>query len=249
MITLSFSGDFPAARRAVFERAAVRWDEIITTQFDPITYEGVTITGMRIDASVVDIDGAEGVLGRAGPTVLRAGSELPLIGVMEFDRADVVDLEGAGSFEDVILHEMAHVLGFGTLWSRRNLIAGAGSIDPRFIGPAASREFALLDADGGSAVPVANTGGAGTRDGHWRELIFGDELLTGFLSGTGRPLSRMSIASFEDLGYAVDYGRADDFVLPGFRDLALKGVPEAVRSGILCRMERPEPIVLRQDES
>lgn len=245
MITLVFSGDFTAARRAVFERAAARWDTVITTVFDPIQFEGATVTGVRIDASIVEIDGPSGVLGQAGPTVLRAGSELPLIGIMEFDQADVVTLENAGSFEDVILHEMAHVLGFGTLWVRNNLIVGAGTMDPRFVGPAASREFSVLDPDGGTAVPLANTGGAGTREGHWRELVFGAELLTGFLSGNDRPLSRMSIASFEDLGYDVDYSRADTFVLPNFRDLALMGVPEAVRSFDLCRMGRPEPIVLK----
>ncbi|WP_371226264.1 leishmanolysin-related zinc metalloendopeptidase [Roseovarius sp. 2305UL8-3] len=244
MIELVFSGDFTTARRAVFDDAAARWDAVINTAFDPIQFEGTVLTGVRIDASIVEIDGASGILGQAGPTVLRPGSELPLTGVMEFDQADVVNLENAGSFADVILHEMAHVLGFGTLWSRRNLIAGAGTMDPRFVGPAASREFARLDPDGGTAVPLANTGGAGTREGHWRELVFGDELLTGFLSGSDRPLSRMSIASFEDLGYGVDYSRADPFVLPSFRELALKGVTEAVRSCDLCRMERTEPIVL-----
>ncbi|MCF2869708.1 matrixin family metalloprotease [Octadecabacter sp. G9-8] len=246
MITLVFSGEFTAARRAVFERAAQRWETIIETQFEPIEFEGTDITGVRIDASIADIDGPSGVLGQAGPTVLRPGSELPLVGIMEFDQADIVTLENAGSFEDVILHEMAHVLGFGTLWARNNLIAGAGSLDPRFVGAAASREYAVLDPDGGAAVPLANTGGAGTREGHWRELVFGDELLTGFLSGNDRPLSRTSIASFEDLGYDVDYTRADTFVLPSFHDLALMGVPEAVRICDLCRMGRPEPYVFGQ---
>lgn len=234
-------------RRAVFERAASRWDTVINTLFDPIQFEGTVLTGVRIDASIADIDGAEGILGRAGPTILRPQSELPLVGIMEFDRADVVKLENAGSFEDVILHEMAHVLGFGTLWDRRNLIVGTGTMDPRFVGPAASREFARLDPDGGTAVPLANTGGAGTREGHWRELVFGDELLTGFLSGNDRPLSRMSIASFEDIGYEVDYTRADTFALPSFRELALKGVTEAVRICDLCRMQRTQPVVLEQD--
>ena len=247
MITLVFSGDFTAARQTVFERAAARWDTVINTLFDPIQFEGNDLTGVRIDASITDIDGTNGILGRAGPTILRPQSELPLVGIMEFDRADVVKLENAGSFEDVILHEMAHVLGFGTLWVRRNLIVGTGTMDPRFVGSAASREFARLDPDGGTAVPLANTGGAGTREGHWRELVFGDELLTGFLSGNDRPLSRMSVASFEDIGYEVDYTRADTFALPNFRELALKGVTEAVRSRDLCRMQRTQPIVLEQD--
>jgi len=139
---------------------------------------------------------------------------------------------------------MAHVLGFGTLWPRQRLIRRAGSMDPRFIGPAAAREYSVLDPEGGEHVPIANTGGGGTREAHWRELIFGDELLTGFLSGARRPISRMSIASFEDLGYEVDYGAADPYTLPSFRQLALMGVTEAVRICDLCRMGRPEPEVI-----
>ncbi|WP_299149657.1 leishmanolysin-related zinc metalloendopeptidase [uncultured Tateyamaria sp.] len=246
MITLAFSDEVSTSRREVFERAATRWDGLINTGFDPIRFEGSVLTGVRIDVSITEIDGADGVLGQAGPTVLRPGPELPLIGIMEFDSADVVSLESRGSFADVILHEMAHVLGFGTLWTRKNLITGTGTMDPRFIGSAASREFAALDPDGGRAVPLANTGGAGTREGHWRELIFGNELLTGFLSGADRPLSRLSVASFEDIGYEVDYSGADAFSLPSFRELALTGITEAVRNCDLCRMGRTEPIVLQE---
>ncbi|MGB3553111.1 MAG: leishmanolysin-related zinc metalloendopeptidase [Jannaschia sp.] len=243
MITLTYASPLSLDRRRAFEVAAARWDGVIDTAFDPLIVDGATLTGVRIDVSIAPIDGPEGILGQAGPTILRPGSELPATGIMAFDEADAAALERGGRFGDVILHEMAHVLGFGTLWSRRNLIAGSGSMDPRFTGPAARRAFAELDPAGGTGVPIANTGGAGTREGHWRELIFGDELLTGFLSGSERPLSRLSVASFEDLGYAVDYSRADPFTLPSFRDLALMGITEAVRICDLCRMGRTDPVV------
>ena len=74
--------------------------------------------------------------------------------------------------------------------------------------------------------------------------MFGDELLTGFISGGVRPLSRLSIASFEDIGYEVDYSGADPFDLPSFRTLAMMGIAEAVRICDLCRMARTEPVVL-----
>ncbi|WP_157598797.1 leishmanolysin-related zinc metalloendopeptidase [Tateyamaria omphalii] len=244
MIALRFDGDLPTARRAVFERAATRWDGVVQTAFDPVTFEGETLTGVRIDVSVRPLDGTDGVLGQAGPTVLRPDTELPVAGIMEFDQADVQNLEAGGRFEDVVLHEMAHVLGFGTLWDRKGLITGAGTMDPRFVGTASRREFAALDPDGEQAVPVANTGGPGTREGHWRELVFGNELMTGFLSGEVRPLSRLTLASFEDLGYPVDYAAADPFDLPEFRDLAKMGITEAVRICDLCRMGRTDPVVL-----
>lgn len=243
MITLDFTTPISDARRGAFIRAAERWDAIIETAFEPVTFDGRRLDGLLIEVSIAPIDGPEGVLGQAGPTALRPGSELPLAGIMQFDTADVERLETNASFEDVVLHEMAHVLGFGTLWARAGLVQASGTNNPRFTGAGATREYRDL---GGSeaAVPIANTGGAGTREGHWRELVFGDELLTGFLSGAERPISRLSIASFQDLGYDVDLAAADAYSLPDFRALAEMGITEAVLICDLCRMGRPEPVVL-----
>lgn len=244
MITVEFNTPLSDERRDVFIQSAERWDAIIDTSFSPVTVNGRQLDGIFINASIEAIDGPAGVLGQAGPTVLRPGNELPVEGIMQFDTADVERLEAEGSFEDVVLHEMAHVLGFGTLWGRAGLVEASGTNDPRFTGVAATGEYTTL---GGTsdAVPIANTGGAGTREGHWRELIFGDELLTGFLSGAQRPISRLSVASFADLGYSVDITAADDYALPSFRDLAEMGITEAVRICDLCRMGRPEPVVLQ----
>ncbi|GFE65361.1 leishmanolysin-related zinc metalloendopeptidase [Litoreibacter roseus] len=247
MITVNFTGTFSDQRREVFLRAATRWDTIIDTSFDTVEVEGQRINGVAIDASINEIDGPQGVLGQAGPTVLLPDTELPAKGIMQFDDADLTRLEQENSFEDVILHEMGHVLGFGTLWQRKDLIIGSNTNNPQFTGQAAVREYAeLVGGSGTGPVPVANSGGAGTREGHWRELVFGDELLTGFLSGSSRPISRMSIAAFEDIGYTVDYSAADPFFLPSFRQLAEKGITEAVRICDLCNLDRPEPVVLEQ---
>ncbi len=244
MITVRFSTSTSEERQQVFLRAGEVWDRVLNTAFEPVEVDGETLEGLVIDAAVEPIDGPEGTLGQAGPTVLRPGAELPVKGIMQFDEADILRLEQEGSFADVILHEMAHVLGFGTLWARQGLIAGSGTMDPRFTGEGAAREYAAISDEDGAAVPVANTGGAGTREGHWRELVFGDELLTGFLSGENRPLSRMSVASFADLGYEVDLEAADAFDLPSFRELALMGITEAVRTCTLCKVSRPIPMVL-----
>ncbi|MGP1394054.1 MAG: leishmanolysin-related zinc metalloendopeptidase [Inquilinaceae bacterium] len=245
MIEIAFTSPVSPERQGVFEAAAERWDAVAQIAFPTVEIDGRSIDGLLIEASVAPIDGAQGVLGRAGPTHLRPDGELPAKGVMEFDLADVERLEGEGAFADVILHEMGHVLGIGTLWDRMGLLRGRGTDDPGFVGPNAVREYGALRGRGESRpVPVANTGGPGTREGHWRELVFGDELMTGFLSGARRPLSRLTVASLEDLGYAVRYEAADPFGLPSFLELAEKGVAEAVRSLHLCRMGRPEPVVI-----
>ena len=80
------------------------------------------IDDVQIDASGVPIDGPFGVLGQAGPDVLRPVSFLPAHGVMQFDTADLALLESSGELQLVILHEMMHVLGFGTIWTDLNLL-------------------------------------------------------------------------------------------------------------------------------
>lgn len=177
------------------------------------------IDDVIIDVSIVPIDGAGNILGQAGPTCYSTGNELPLVGIMEFDSADVANLIAAGSFEAVILHEMAHVLGIGTLWDTtpfggvRKVISGAGGPNPVYTGGRAVAEYSALGAAGN--VPVESTGGPGTRDSHWRETTFGSELLTGFLNPGVNPVSRMTIASLADLGYQVTLDTADSYSLPG----------------------------------
>jgi hypothetical protein len=58
-------------------------------------------------------------------------------------------------------------------------------------------------------------GGAGTRDSHWRLAVLNNELMTGYLSDVLKPLSRLTVASFEDLGYEVNEQAADAFQLGG----------------------------------
>lgn len=224
-IGVRFQGGLTAAQQAVFEVAAARWSEIIIGDLPAANVNGRRVDDLIIDARGTAIDGANGVLGQAGPTLLRNESRLPVAGVMEFDIGDLAQLEANGGLLNVIVHEMGHVLGIGTLWQGKNLLAGAGSPNPVFTGMNAMREFArLTNAAAPSPVPVANTGGQGTRDGHWRETIFGSELMTGFLNPAVNPISRLTIASLEDLGYEVNYAAADPYVLPTALELAVMGI-------------------------
>lgn len=224
-IDLNFRGGLTPNQRAVFELARARWAEIITGDLPAANVDGQRIDDVLIDAEGTSIDGRGGILGQAGPTALRPGSQLPVTGVMAFDTADLAAMEADDSLVNVILHEMGHVLGIGTIWSRLGFLTGAGTVNPEFLGPNAMREYAtLIGAPGLVPVPVANTGGAGTRDGHWRETVFGNELMTGFLGAGINPMSRLTIAMLEDLGYEVNYDAADAYQLPSALELAVMGI-------------------------
>jgi hypothetical protein len=178
-----------------------------------------TIDDVVIFADIVTIDGAGGVLGQAGPCLVRSDSWLTAVGQMRFDIADVTTLETSGRLNDVITHEMGHVLGIGSLWQAQGLIQNRGSSDPWFSGPTAQAAF--LAATGpagytGNVVPAENTGGPGTRDVHWREAVATNELMTGFLNTGANPLSAITVTSLRDQGYLVNDAAADPFTLAAF---------------------------------
>jgi hypothetical protein len=169
-----------------------------------------------IVVEVSSIDGVGNILGQAGACFGRAGTPgLPYVGHMQLDSADLSDLESRGLLEAVVLHEMMHVLGFGTLWSENGFLAGGTGLTPSFTGPGAISAFDTFNGGltyPGSKVPVEGTGGAGTAYSHWRESDLDDEIMTGFLdSNVLNPFSATTVASMADLGYTVDITRADPF--------------------------------------
>jgi hypothetical protein len=224
-IEVRFHGGLTATQQAVFQDAAARWSEVIMSDLPRVRVAGEVIDDVVIDASGALIDGPEGILGQAGPTFLRFGSALPAKGVMELDRADLARMEADGSLPFVIIHGMGHVLGIGTIWQQLGLLRRAGTANPVFVGLQAMHEFAtLVGSPTPLPVPVGNRGGPGTRDGHWRERVFGSELMTGFIAEGINPLSRLTLAAFQDMGYAVYLEGVDPFALPTSLHLALMGI-------------------------
>jgi hypothetical protein len=176
-----------------------------------------SINDVIIYARIAAIDGPGSILARAGPCYISTSTGLPILGVMEFDLDDMANLISRGLLTDVVLHEMGHVLGVGTLWNfgGRTLLNGAGTADPFFSGTVARAQFAALNTVtyAGNPVPVENTGGSGTRDAHWRETVFGRELMQGYAKAGGMPLSRITTGSLQDLGYLVNLNASDSYSL------------------------------------
>jgi len=226
-IDFRFLGGLTTAQQDAFDAAARRWEQIIVSDLPSVEVNGEIVDDIVIEARGETIDGPRNILGMAGADFLRPGSLLPAWGRMFFDTDDLAIMEEEGSLVRVIVHEIAHVLGFGTIWKPDylGLLQGAGTNNPRFVGPNAMREFAALKGEATPvAVPVANTGGTGTRDSHWRETVFVNELMTGWLDPGMNPISAMTIASFEDLGYEVNYDAADSYSLPSALMPALVGM-------------------------
>lgn len=204
-----------ADQQQVVQQAVDRWETIIVGDLPNVVYQGQVIDDLEIDISGVAIDGVGGVLGQASATAYRAASNLPFLGFIEFDTADVASMQADGSLLSVLEHEIAHVLGFGVIWSDLGLLTGTSTSNPRFTGAHATAAYNALFGTNASAVPVESGGGAGTRLSHWSEAVFGTELMTGwFNAGRSNPLSRITVASMADLGYEVNMAAADPYTTP-----------------------------------
>lgn len=235
----------------VFEAAAERWERIIIKDvpsftgtlpsafegFPPLVDDG-TVDDIIIEVALAPIDGPGGILGQAGPSFVRTDDFLTLSGVMFFDVADLDFLEGLDLFEEVIVHEMGHVLGIGTLWNTapfgfdRTLMAGLPDT-PYFTGKKAN---VFWNAEGGTLeLPIEAEFGPGTAFGHWDEGALNNELMTGFLNLGENPLSRITAGSMKDLGYgAASVGESYD--LPkGTEGTAAKGTGEGLH---IAKMEK-----------
>lgn len=209
------------------------------------------IDDVLIFVSIQFIDGQGGILGQAGPCLVRDTPEgvMVAVGIMQFDAADVGSMS-SGRLQDLILHEMLHVVGIGTLWTDRGILTDAGSSNPRYTGPAAIESCVAL---GGtvacaSTVPVENVGGAGTADSHWRESTFRSELMTGGIDAGENPLSAITIGGLADLGFVVHTLPEDDYTVFAnvpLRANRLPGPPVEKWERVLQPIGRIEHGVLR----
>jgi len=241
LINLNFSGEMTQVEQQTFLDAAAFWNSAITGYH--LIHDGngnESPHSLTINASLPSIDGINGVLGSAGwdtanyyddnpygaPTVALYYADS---GQMQFDSADVTALVANNTFYSVVLHEMAHVLGIGTLWTVNNNVNGTNyqlytTNSGQYTGVNALTHWkSEFNRPTDTFVPVELGGGGGTANGHWNEvdsgfgltgivsedtgLDFRNELMTGWASDTFF-VSRTTLGALDDLGYIVDYSKA-----------------------------------------
>lgn len=235
-----FGASMTPAQQALFANAAARISGIVTGDLQDaqasnqdLSICGITgqpplneiIDDVIIFASISPIDGSGKILARAGPCLTRQNNGLTAVGTMQFDSDDIATLTGGGSLQEVITHEMMHVLGYGVFWNtntppRALLDSITDRTNPRYLGTQARQGCVAV---GGTVTCATNipvegpcpSGCDGTAFSHWRESTFDTELMTGFIDASPNPLSVMTIGSVADLGYVVNSAAADTYLIPG----------------------------------
>ena len=228
-VDIRFFGEaLTATQQTIFTDAVARLRAIIVGSLPLAEVNGVgpgpcgvselpaptgTTDAIVIYAGAKFMDGINGVLGYAKPCYNRSATDSrTVIGLIVLDMADINF--APGDMRTVALHEMVHTLGFG-YWEERHLLTGFNTATVAYTG---SGGVAGCRAVGGvntcaSAVPVQNIGGPGEANSHWRDRVFGEELMTAEFK-TKPVLSIMTIRSLEDLGYVVNPLAADPYTIP-----------------------------------
>jgi len=221
-IQINFSGTWTAKQQAIVTWAADFWSKVIVADVhDDTDLNGKLVDDIVISVSTARIDGngsplTGNVLAQTGNIVVRdvgtVDEWLPLTASITLDSTDLRSTTFANSWDDIILHEMGHALGFiGVIFDHFGLTDGSG----HFIGANAVAAY-------GGAVPLENNGGAGTAGSHWDETGFApngvamsNELMTGyFVPGEQTYLSDTTVGALADLGYVVaDPSPVDSYVL------------------------------------
>ncbi|MDO6587573.1 hypothetical protein Q4543_18840 [Salipiger sp. 1_MG-2023] len=230
-ITVEYEGTLSESQQSIFASAEYFWESMLLgNRYD------LALPSLVITASGTEIDGEGGTLGQAAAQTVTYtyGFEQDYVyassGYMEFDTADLSALESAGTLFDVIVHEMGHVIGFGSLWDTDSwsvyagyeMFAGTQSVytsgTGQYTGAYGVAAYAAETGTEANYVPVELDGGAGTANAHWDETAFAlgqedgvsTDIMTGYLNADSTQsdspfgvstLSATTIASFADIGY------------------------------------------------
>ncbi|MDE2795962.1 MAG: hypothetical protein OXL34_14165 [Gemmatimonadota bacterium] len=187
---------------------------------------------------VGSVDGEGGVVAMSGTCAIRHRIHdgwigMPGIGAIVLDEADIEGLESDGVFETVVMREMAKAMGFDpVLWNIHGFLKNPSSANE----PEADAHMnaalvvAAFNAAGGenytgAKVPLENGTVPGVSNRTWRASVFGNEIMTPYLTGDTPPLSRITLEALYEVGYELDVTMADPFTLSGMRTAGLKAYP------------------------
>jgi hypothetical protein len=208
----------------VLERAIARWDELVRPCKRCKEYQ---IT-LHVSSEPLE----DNVLAYTQLTKLlylnefAFGNTFPIEGLIVINAKYMNEYLKGDKLYSVLLHEIGHILGIGTIWDIPKSPLTVYQEDDvekyYYTGGNALREYRSYFKDTDVVgVPIEDDGGEGTQDSHperdTNRIIFGKihpglhhELMTGW-NNTSFSLSRITLGFLEDIGYIVDYSKADPF--------------------------------------
>lgn len=229
-IDINFIGNVPPIVQGAAKAAVNKWQQAIIADLPAMVVGGKFIDDFLMNVQMgliggTKTDGKDGVLANAWPMdpegtkpAIRStdpnGNHTAYMGTTGIDPNDT-DFPGLTA---VLIHEMGHALGIGSFWKYQNffkdfpdlnLLEGEKTATPTYVGANAIAQYQSYGKPTAKAVPVQPI-----VLGHWDEDYLGTELMTPYADDRNQ-LSRVTLGALADLGYTVNYGRADHYVLNG----------------------------------
>lgn len=208
----SGSNKLNSAMRNSVQQAARFWENVISHS----SFDG----SHNIDIEITTEDkgwNRGGDLASAGATSLRSDTNNNLMsiagqssinsnsGALDYLSSDI------NFFTRVMIHEFAHVLGLSKSFKKRAKLIDTNTPTPTYKSNSSAgwAYGELLGTYQQTAIPLASKDYS-----HWNEDIFQQEIMTPTANRQSMPLSQMTIAALNDLGWNVNYGAAEDYSLP-----------------------------------
>ena len=181
------------------------------------------VDDIKVYVMIGPLDGAGNAVAMSGACYVRPGANgwagMPALGAIVLDEADVAQLESDGVLEAVVTREMARALGFGPFaWNAHGFLQNPSLPEelpeepdadthmnaPLVVPPSTPQVARVTQAP---KVPLENGAMEGISDVHWRESVFGNEVMTPYVTGDSQPLSRITLEALYEVGYEL--GRDD----------------------------------------
>lgn len=221
-------GDFDATLNVAADECAPGMPEVTGQPLDDIA----------VYVMIGPLDGAGNAVAMSGtcPGWYRVGAGgwvgMPGLGAVVLDEADIAELESEGVLEAVVTREMARALGFNPLmWDAHGFLQNPSlpeepDADTHMNAPLVVAAFNAAGGEGyaGTRVPLENGAVEGISDVFWRASVFGDEVMTPYVTGDSQPLSRITLEALYEVGYELDVTMADPFTLASARSARPRGL-------------------------
>ncbi|MBW4439690.1 MAG: VCBS repeat-containing protein [Plectolyngbya sp. WJT66-NPBG17] len=206
----------------ILNRSAITRSNILPialTGENLVSQDGIADTGtLALSGPSLTLDTADNIV------ITRGSSTLNIRKFAEFNANPIY-------LRDIMIHEFAHVFGFGTAWEPlqfsfsdgSTLLAGKNwinrtSVTYRADSYAGTAYGDLLGTFKPTAIPIEPQ-----IFYHWDETRFDTELMTPFAETPGvvMPMSSLTLGALRDLGWNVNFGAVQPYTLPTVRTATL----------------------------
>ena len=208
----------------VLKRVLARWDEVVRPCKRCKAYQiALHVSTQPLEANVLASTLVTKFVYLEEHTF---GNTFPMVGAIVLNTLYLYGSLKEEQLYAVLLHEVGHVLGIGTVWnlpkSPLTLYQEGEKDKYYYTGTSALREYrTYFPTSELVGIPLEDDGGEGTEGSHPEEDMnrsingtphpgLQDELMTGWLRSL-TSLSRITLGFLEDIGYEVDYTKADPF--------------------------------------